>query len=121
MKLIIAGSRGITDYQIVRNAVITSQLWEAYGDNLEIVCGLAKGVDSLGKEFAERNNLKVHKFPANWDKHGKSAGYIRNKEMGDFADELLAIWDGKSKGTRGMIEYMKSLNKPVRIFEIGED
>ena len=114
-KLIIAGSRSITDYNIVRNAIISQGIWKKYGGSLEVVCGLAKGVDSLGEEFAMNNNLKVYYFPANWDENGKAAGHIRNKEMGDFAEILLAIWDGKSKGTKGMIEYMQSLGKDVYV------
>lgn len=115
MKLIIAGSRGITDYNIIRDAVVSSGLWKEYGKQIEVVCGMARGVDLLGKEFADRNKLTVHKFPADWDKYGKAAGYIRNKQMGDFADILLAIWDGKSRGTKQMIDYMKSLGKPVHV------
>lgn len=118
MKLIIAGSRSITDYCTVRNAVISSGLWLKYGNNLEIVCGMARGVDMLGYDFASNNRLLVHKFPANWDL-GKSAGHIRNRQMGDFADCLLAIWDGKSKGTKGMIEYMTKLGKKVYIVKTG--
>jgi len=118
MKLIIAGSRTITDYYTVRNAVIESGLWSEYGKDISVVCGMAKGVDMLGYEFAKRNSLTIHEFPADWDKYGKSAGHRRNREMGDFADELLAIWDGKSRGTKGMIEYMQSLSKPVYVIGV---
>lgn len=115
MKLIIAGSRDINDYNVVKKALVDSGYWKEHGKSLEIVCGMAKGVDYQGLTFALKNSLIVHKFPADWDKYGKAAGYIRNKEMGDFADELLAIWNGKSRGTKSMIEYMQSLNKPTTI------
>lgn len=121
MKLIIAGSRDIDDYKIVRQAVIDSGLWKKYGKSIEVVCGMAKGVDLQGFKFAAKNHLTIHRFPADWDTHGKSAGHIRNREMGDFADELLALWDGKSRGTKGMIEYMKSLGKPTYVFIMGEE
>jgi hypothetical protein len=119
MKLIIAGGRDIDDYAIVRQAVIDSGYWKQYGRDLEVVCGMALswlwdkdpkagGVDRWGYEFAMRNNLKVHDFHADWKKHHKAAGYIRNCQMGDFADALLAVWDGKSTGTRQMIGYATS-------------
>lgn len=60
---------------------------------------MARGADALGLQFADRNDLKVHKFPADWDSYGKSAGYRRNAEMAEFADECLILWDGKSKGS----------------------
>jgi hypothetical protein len=115
MKLIIAGSRSITNYNLVRQAIISHGIWAKYGRDIEVVCGMAKGVDMLGYKFAENNSLVVHEFPANWDLYGRSAGHRRNREMGDFADELLALWDGESKGTKGMIEYMQSLDKPVYV------
>lgn len=115
MKLIIAGSRDIDDYQVVRQAVIDSGLWEKYGKSIEVVCGMAKGVDLQGFKFAAKNHLVIHRFPADWNTHGKKAGHMRNREMGDFSDELLAVWDGKSRGTKGMIEYMQSLGKPTHV------
>jgi hypothetical protein len=113
MKIIIAGSRDVTDYEIVRQAVIHSGYWKLYGKSIEVVSGTARGVDRLGEEFAKRNGLLVHKFPADWDTHGKAGGHIRNRYMGTFAKEhdglLLAIWDGVSPGTEGMIDYARSI------------
>ena len=76
---------------------------------------MAKGADSLGHFFAIQHNVAKYKFPADWIKYGKGAGFIRNKQMGDFADGLLAFWDGESRGTKQMVEYMRSLGKPVHI------
>ena len=126
MKLIIAGSRVITDYEILRQAVVSSGLWEEYKRTIEIVSGGAKGVDRLGEEFAWKNDLRIRRFLPDWDANGKSAGHIRNREMGDFAKAnggcLLALWDGVSVGTRGMIEYAKKigLRRVVFIRENGE-
>lgn len=98
MKVIIAGSRGITDYKIVARAVVES------GYKItEVVSGGARGVDRLGERFASNHDLPVEKFPANWDRYGKSAGYRRNQDMACYADALVAVWDGKSRGTRNMI------------------
>ena len=59
-------------------------------------------------------------FYPNWEKYGKSAGIIRNHEMGDYADYLLAFWDGTSKGTKDMIDYMKKIGKHGKVIIYGE-
>lgn len=109
MKVIIAGGREVSDYEVVRQAVIQSGYWKEFGRNIEVVCGMARGADLLGYEFAKRNGLVIHEFPADWEAHGKAAGHIRNAVMGSFARDhdgrLLAVWDGVSKGTLGMIAW----------------
>lgn len=106
MKLIVAGSRTIKNYSFVEsciNAVINQ-----HKQNItEIVSGTARGVDRFGEQYAQKHNISLIKFPANWDKYGKSAGYKRNEEMADYADGLLAIWDGESRGTKHMIEIAR--------------
>lgn len=118
MKIIIAGSRIITEYSFVKEAVIDSGVWSRYGRRIEIVSGMANGVDTLAVEFAERNNLTLHKFPAKWKEYGKRAGYMRNVEMAEFADGLIAIWDGKSRGTKHMIDIATEKDLFVYVFEI---
>ena len=98
MRVIIAGSRDITDYNLVEEAVKESGITPT-----EIISGGARGVDRLGEQYAERNNLKCTVMPADWHKYGKRAGYIRNDRMAENADALIAVWDGKSKGTANMI------------------
>jgi len=110
MKLIIAGSRNITDYQILIEAINYFNI----KDIDEIISGEARGVDKLGERYAYDNDIPLKRFPARWDKFGKSAGYIRNNEMADYADTLLAIWDHKSKGTKHMINT--ALNKNLKIY-----
>ena len=104
MRLIIAGSRDIHDYEALKLAMVNSTLWGVYGKRIEVVCGMARGADALGKLFAERNGLKVHEYPAQWDAYGKSAGYRRNQAMANDADGLLLLWDGKSKGSNHMLD-----------------
>lgn len=107
MKVIIAGSRTIIDYPIFLLAIYNANIM---GINIdEIVSGCAKGVDQLGERYAINYNKKLKKFPANWDKYGKSAGYIRNKEMAEYADASIIIWDGKSKGTKHMIDLSNNM------------
>jgi hypothetical protein len=109
MKIIIAGGRGVTDYTVLLNAITWSGYWGLHRRSIEVVCGMAAGADMLGMEFANRNGLVVHEFPADWDQHGRAAGHIRNAQMGQFAKDnggkLLALWDGKSRGTAGMITW----------------
>jgi hypothetical protein len=79
----------------------------------EIVSGGAKGVDASAEWFAEVGKRPFKLFPADWDKHGKSAGPLRNREMAQYGDALLLIWDGKSPGSANMKAAMHRLKKPV--------
>ena len=69
--------------------------------------GTARGVDRFGEQWAIENNVAIKRFPADWDTHGKRAGYLRNIQMDDYADALIAVWDGESRGTKHMIEEAK--------------
>ncbi len=121
MKLIIAGSRTFNNYPTLKKHIFDLfnelELSQKEIKEVEIISGTARGADQLGELFAEENNLLLHSFPADWDKYGKAAGFIRNKQMGNFADRLIAFWDGKSRGTFHMIEYMWHLNKPTHIIK----
>lgn len=98
-KTIIAGTRSITDPETLKEALDQID-WEID----EVVSGTQKGVDRLGEAYAESEYLPVKKFEPDWDQHGKAAGPIRNREMANYADALLAVWNGQSPGTRSMIE-----------------
>lgn len=115
MKLIVAGGRDFVD----TNRMIEELQKLVNSGNIpecpELVCGMARGADMLAYSLWANNKMPIHNFPANWDKHGKSAGYRRNQEMGEFADALVAFWDGNSKGTKHMIDIMNRLNKPVYV------
>jgi len=105
MKVIIAGSRTITDYEFVLEAI------EESGFKItEVVSGCANGVDKLGERYALENNIPIKLFPAQWIKYGRGAGIIRNKEMAEYADALIACWDGTSAGTRNMMWQVNDFN-----------
>jgi hypothetical protein len=110
MKTIIAGSRNITSYEVVLNAIETASF-----DITEVVSGTAKGVDSLGEQFAKDCNLPIKRFPADWDQYGKSAGFIRNTEMARYAEALIAIWDGTSSGTKHIITEANKYGLEIHI------
>lgn len=110
IKLIVAGGRKFDD-----KAWLFEQLNKRKEDISEIVCGGAKGADILGARWAERNSIPIKYFIPDWKQFGKSAGYLRNSEMADYADALLAFWDGESKGTGHMIDIATKRGMPVVI------
>lgn len=114
MRLIIAGSRGITDYAVVLKAVQLSKFRPTV-----IVSGAARGVDLLGERYAKEHDILIDRYPVtkdDWETLGKKAGYVLNKRMAESANALVAIWDGESKGTLHMINIMKTKNLPVFVY-----
>lgn len=113
MKTIIAGSRDILDASLVSVAIGCA----SFGVS-EVVCGMASGVDTLGWLWAKEHDIPVKEFPANWSKYGKRAGYLRNQEMANYADALIAVWDGRSVGTRHMIDIAKEKGLKTFIYRV---
>ena len=111
MKVIVAGSRNFNNYKLLKEKL--DKIKEKY--TIEIVSGGANGADKFGEQYSKENNLKVHLFPADWNKFGKSAGYLRNRDMAKFGDILIAFWDGKSKGTQHMIELAKMYKLKIAV------
>jgi hypothetical protein len=112
-KVIVAGSRTFDNYELLKNTM--QELYPL--TDVEVICGGARGADSLGAIWAGYHKTNIHMFPADWDAYGKKAGYIRNREMGRFADEAVVFWDGQSKGTQHMINIMHDLGKPIHIIK----
>jgi len=102
MKVIIAGSRTIKKYNI-QAAVDRSEFLIS-----EVVCGMSKGIDRIGYWWARVNKITIEPFYADWydedNLYDPSAGPRRNKKMARYADALILIWDGKSKGSTSMLE-----------------
>jgi hypothetical protein len=115
MKVIIAGSRTINNHRIVAQAVIKSGFLVT-----EVVSGGANGVDRCGEWYADANKLKIKRFLAEWHKYGKKAGAIRNALMAEYADALVAVWDGVSPGTKMMIEMAEKKGLKVYVYQLGE-
>lgn len=111
MKVVICGSRGITDKEYAFYCISNSNF-----DIAEVVSGHAKGVDLIGEEYAIAKGFPVKIFEPDWNKYGRTAGIIRDKAMVSYADAIIAIWDGKSKGTYFTINYAKSMGKPIRVW-----
>lgn len=101
MKTIIAGSRDGFTYDDVCKAV---ELSGFEGMITEVVSGTARGPDLFGEKWARENDRAIQRFPADWENKGRAAGHIRNAEMAKYADAAIILWDGKSRGTSGMIK-----------------
>lgn len=112
-RVIIAGGRDFQDYAYLKQTM--DRLLINITDEIAVVCGEARGADLLGKRYAKERGYVVHSYPADWNTYGKAAGFVRNKEMAKTADALVAFWDGKSSGTKHMIETANQFGLKVRI------
>lgn len=113
MKTIIAGSRSVDSLDLVAAAVESSTL-----DVSEVVSGTAKGVDQLGETWATQNSIPIRRFKPDWKRFGRAAGLRRNEEMAAYADALIAVWDGKSRGTKHMIAAAEKQNLNVFVHKV---
>lgn len=112
IRLIIAGGR---DFDNVSMLIEAMQGYVVDPLLLTIVSGTARGADQMGEHYAKLKNLPIDRYPANWKEHGRSAGYKRNAVMADNATDLLAFWDGASRGTKHMIDLAASKGLNVRV------
>lgn len=124
MRVIIAGSRTITDYDKVVEAIIDSGFHIT-----EVICGKARGVDTLGKRWAKKHNIPVQEFPAEWARYGRRAGPERNRDMAEYASDfenpnrpdnggLILVWDGKSRGSANMLYNAKRYGLEIYTLEV---
>jgi hypothetical protein len=116
VRIIVAGSRVITSQALVEKAIRES------GFSISVLLsGHARGVDQLAEEWAKSNKICVELYPANWDLYGKMAGPIRNGEMIEKAEGLVALWDGVSAGTRDVIKQATKNARRVFVFRTDKD
>src|SRR5690625_410128 len=118
-KIIVAGSRDFGDYELLKKELIQIITTKSVTENIEhfeIVSGTARGADTLGEKFAKEFGYFVKRFPADWNKLGKRAGYVRNAQMRDYADACICFWDGESKGTKHMIDL--AIEKNLEVFVV---
>ena len=120
-KVIVCGGRDFQDYDLCQ-LTLDFYLRDS-GDNYEIISGHAKGADSLGERYAKDNNIELKIFPADWGKYGRQAGPIRNQQMLDYAMQghpiVIAFWDGRSRGTKNMIEISQKAGVTTYIEKYG--
>ena len=123
MKVIIAGSRIITDYAVVLRAIRAS----GFGIT-ELVSGGARGVDRLGERWAREHGIPIKWFLPDWDRHGSRgpfhAGIMRNREMAAYVGKgggLIAVWDGTSPGTKHMVMEARALQLKVSVLNLRKE
>lgn len=118
MKVGIVGSRSITNYKKVKEYL------DAFKDitlsEIFVISGGAKGVDSLAIKWAKENNLQYKEILPDWDKYGKKAGMLRNTQIAEECDELIAFWDGRSKGTMDTFNKVKTMKKPAFLINLAQ-
>lgn len=121
--IIVCGSRDFDDFELL-SKVLDAELQKH--TNPQIISGGTRGADRLAILYGNRTRTPLHIFFADWDAHGKAAGFIRNAKMLDFATSegnasVIAFWDGKSRGTEHMINIAMKKNVPVRIITFNEE
>lgn len=123
MKVIIAGSREIDEAKVERLLPYIVTAFRDFGDIYitEVVSGAARGVDLIGERYAKQHNIPIKRFLPDWERFGKAAGPRRNAEMAKYADALIAIWDGKSRGTQSMIDLAKKHGLKLNIYFVKEE
>lgn len=114
ISLAIVGSRSFDNYQYLKETVDWFLIDK---EATKIISGGAKGADSLAKRYAIENGIPLVEFIPEWDKHGKSAGYLRNEKIVKNCDELIAFYDMESRGTKHSIDLAQINNKPTYIFD----
>ena len=127
LRIIIAGSRNFNDYELLKREVLNIVKYDNRPkEYVKIISGCARGADTLGERFANEMGLEISRFIPDWDGLGKRAGYVRNAEMAKVAVEddndgmLIAFWDGKSRGTKHMIDLAKRYGLEVHIVNYKE-
>lgn len=118
-RVIIAGCRGFTDYDKLCGSCDHLLYDKLQTHHVIIISGHAAGADALGERYALEHGIDMELYPAEWTKYGRMAGAIRNDEMASSSDALIAFWDGKSRGTKIMIEKARKKGLTVTIVDVG--
>ena len=114
-RVIIAGGRGVNDYDMLEEAM--NKVYEQYPSISTVNSGKASGADTLGEKWAASKDIDIAEFPAHWKPGRKDAGYKRNVRMAEKADMLVAFWDGRSRGTGHMVEIARKKGLPFIIID----
>lgn len=119
-RVIVTGSRCFNDFGFLKQELdkLFNENEEFVGKEIKIISGVALGTDALAIDYAYKHKLTKILFPANWKRYPRIAGFLRNEDMLSVATHLVAFWDGKSNGTRHMIDIAKEKGIPVWVFQI---
>jgi hypothetical protein len=116
IKCIIAGSRSFDDFEFLKEKTDIF-LSKFTCNNKLIISGTAKGADKLGEKYSHEKNLKLIKMPADWEEHGKKAGYLRNAEMANIATHCIIFRENNSKGSTHMINIAKNKKLNIQVYD----
>ena len=120
--VMVCGSRSISNFsKIFRCIEEALSYWGLSKDQIIILHGGARGVDSIAGYWAKKNNIPVEVIKPDWKRYGKRAGFIRNSWLVNKADYVIAIWDSKSRGTIDSVIKAKDQRKPVKLFTLGKN
>ncbi len=119
-KIVVAGTRSFNDYSIAEKYIQNCLAKENLDEPTSFISGGCRGADILGQKYAEKYGFPIEIHKAEWNKYGRAAGPIRNKEMAQIADIIICFWDQKSKGTKSLIDFAKRLNKTVYIMDLSD-
>ncbi len=116
--VVIAGCRNYNDYAEAKTYIdfCLSNIRKEY--EIIILSGCASGADAIEERYAQENGFEIEKYPADWEKYGKSDGPRRNRQMAEIGDYIICFWDEKSKGTKLTIDYARKCGKPIKIKKI---
>lgn len=117
-RVVVAGSRDFNNYPEAEKYIDLCILKIKGRYSLVFVSGNCKGADLIGEKYAKEHGYEIEIFPAEWKKYGRAAGPIRNEKMAEISDYVICFWDGKSRGTKNMIDMARKFNKEIRIKRI---
>jgi len=119
MKIVIFGTRKFNNYSILKQVVESTDSYKK-GKITCVISGRAKGADTLGEQWAREKGIELILMPANWERYGRAAGPIRNKQMAEIADAAIGFWDGNTihSGTYNMINTCKKLKVPLLVYRV---
>lgn len=115
-RIIIAGGRSFSDYKLLKNKLdyyLRDKVRQGY--EIIIISGTANGADKLGERYAMERGYKIERYPADWNKYKKAAGYRRNVQMSEVANACVVFWDGVSPGSKHMIDIATNKGLPLRV------
>lgn len=115
-KIAVIGSRSFSDEEYMRRVLFEKE--KLHAEEHVLVSGGAPGEDFLAERISKVEEIPFVLYPANWERHGRRAGMLRNIAMIQYVDEVIAFWDGKSSGTQHSINLAEKFGKPVRIYMV---
>ena len=117
-RIVVAGCRDYDNYHEAEEYIDSCINGMKSECEFLFISGGCHGADALGERYAREHGYKIKRYPAEWEKYGRAAGPMRNRKMAEIADFIICFWDGKSRGTKTMIDFATEKGKPLKIKRI---